>query len=251
MANEDKATRYHRLQRRASVLGTLAGAALLAALVVSGGAVWLRDVLRAAAGDSFAALVASYTVTLVLLADLVQLPFAYYQGVTLERRYGLSTQTTARWWLDRAKGLALGQLFAVTAALSLWGLLRSMPDLWWLTGAALFSVVMLGLAQVAPILLMPLFYRFRPVQREALVERLVALAGRADARVIGVYEWMLSDRTRKANAALAGNGRTRRILLSDTLLAEQSDDEIEVILAHELAHHVHHDIWTGLALEAA
>jgi STE24 endopeptidase len=251
MANEDKATRYHRLQRRASVLGTLAGAALLAALVVSGGAVWLRDVLRAAAGDSFAALVASYTVTLVLLADLVQLPFAYYQGVTLERRYGLSTQTTARWWLDRAKGLALGQLFAVTAALSLWGLLRSMPDLWWLTGAALFSVVMLGLAQVAPILLMPLFYRFRPVQREALVERLVALAGRADARVIGVYEWMLSDRTRKANAALAGIGRTRRILLSDTLLAEHSDDEIEVILAHELAHHVHHDIWKGLALEAA
>jgi STE24 endopeptidase len=251
MANEDKATRYHRLQRRASVLGTLAGAALLAALVVSGGAVWLRDVLRAAAGDSFAALVASYTVTLVLLADLVQLPFAYYQGVTLERRYGLSTQTTARWWLDRAKGLALGQLFAVTAALSLWGLLRSMPDLWWLTGAALFSVVMLGLAQVAPILLMPLFYRFRPVQREALVERLVALAARADARVIGVYEWMLSDRTRKANAALAGIGRTRRILLSDTLLAEHSDDEIEVILAHELAHHVHHDIWKGLALEAA
>ena len=250
MANEDKATRYHRLQRRASVLGTLAGAALFALLVTTGGAVWLRDVLRGVAGDSFAGLVASYTVALVLLADLVQLPFAYYRGVTLERRYDLSTQRLARWWLDQVKGVALGLLFAVTAALALWGLLRAMPGLWWLTAAALFSVVMLALAQLAPVLLMPLFYRFRPVQRQELVERLMSLAARADARVIGVYEWMLSDRTRKANAALAGIGRTRRILLSDTLLADHSDEEIEVILAHELAHHVHHDIWKALALEA-
>ena len=65
-----------------------------------------------------------------------------------------------------------------------------------------------------------------------------------------MFEWQLSDRTRKANAALAGLGRTRRILLSDTLLADHSDDEIEVILAHELAHHVHRDIWSGLALES-
>ena len=77
------------------------------------------------------------------------------------------------------------------------------------------------------------------------------LAERAGARVLGVFEWQLGDRTRKANAALAGMGPTRRILLSDTLLAEHSDDEIEVVLAHELAHHVHHDIWKAIALEAA
>ena len=251
MANEDRAARYHRLQRRASVLGTLAGAVLLGGLAFTGGAVWLRDAVRPATGESFTALVAAYTFVVVLLADLVQLPFAYYQTVTLERRYGLSTQTTARWWKDRAKGLALAETFAMAGAVAVWGLLRWTPALWWLAGAALFAVVMLGLAQLAPVLLMPLFYRFRPVQREDLVERLLALAARADARVIGVYEWILSDRTRKANAALAGIGRTRRILLSDTLLAEHTDEEIEVILAHELAHHVHHDIWTALAVEAA
>jgi STE24 endopeptidase len=65
-----------------------------------------------------------------------------------------------------------------------------------------------------------------------------------------VFEWRMSEKTRKANAALTGIGRTRRILLSDTLLAEHSDDEIEVILAHELSHHVHHDIWKALAAEA-
>ncbi len=100
-------------------------------------------------------------------------------------------------------------------------------------------------------MLLPLFYDFKPLERPALADRLVALAERAGARVLGVFEWRLSDRTRKANAALTGIGRTRRILLSDTLLAEHSDDEIEVILAHELAHHVHRDIWTGIALEAA
>jgi STE24 endopeptidase len=97
---------------------------------------------------------------------------------------------------------------------------------------------------------MPLFYEVKPLDRAALVDRLVALADRAGARVLGVFEWRLSDRTKRANAALAGLGRTRRILLSDTLLAEHSDDEIEVILAHELAHHVYRDIWSGIALEA-
>ena len=82
-------------------------------------------------------------------------------------------------------------------------------------------------------------------------DRLTALASKAGTRIMGVYEWTLSDRTKKANAALTGMGNTRRILLSDTLLAEYSDDEIEVILAHELAHHVHKDIWTSVLFDMA
>jgi STE24 endopeptidase len=105
------------------------------------------------------------------------------------------------------------------------------------------------LARLAPVLLLPLFYRFTPLERPALTERLLALSKRAGVPVLGVYEWGLGAKTRRANAALVGSGATRRILLSDTLLAEYSDDEIEVILAHELAHHVHRDIPKGLALE--
>src|SRR5207247_1632752 len=80
--------------------------------------------------------------------------------------------------------------------------------------------------------------------------RLLGLAERAGARVLGAYEWGLADKTRKANAALAGIGSTRRILVSDTMLAEYSDDEIEVVMAHELAHHVHGDIWKGIVFES-
>jgi STE24 endopeptidase len=115
--------------------------------------------------------------------------------------------------------------------------------------AAAFAVVLVGLAQLSPLLLLPLFYDLKPLDREALTRRLVHLAERAGTTVAGVFEWRLSDRTRKANAAFTGLGRTRRILLSDTLLGEYSDDEMEVILAHELAHQVHRDIWSALALE--
>jgi STE24 endopeptidase len=140
-------------------------------------------------------------------------------------------------------------VFGLAAAAIVWSLIRWDPARWWIAAAVVFTVIMVGLVQLAPVLLLPLFYQFKPLDRVALVERLVALADRAGARVMGVFEWRLSDKTRKANAALAGIGQTRRIIISDTLLAEHSDDEIEVILAHELAHHVHRDIWKGIGLE--
>ena len=249
--NEDKASRYHRLRRRASLLGTVGGIALLVLLVVSGGSAMVRDLASSLAGDSFLATVAIYVVLVFAAAELIELPLAYYLGVTLERRYDLSTQTTRGWWLDHLKAAGIGLGFAVFAAVLVDLVIRWSPERWWLIAALGFSAVMIVLAQLAPVVLLPIFYDFKPLDRPALRDRLVALANRAGAQVLGVFEWRLGDRTRKANAALTGIGRTRRILLSDTLLAGHSDDEIEVILAHELAHHVHHDIWIGLALETA
>ena len=115
----------------------------------------------------------------------------------------------------------------------------------------MFALLIVGLANLAPVALLPLFYRMKPLDRESLRARLLALAERAGARVLDAYEWGLSGKTKKANAALTGLGATRRILVSDTMLAEYSDEEIEIVLAHELAHHVHGDIWKGLAFESA
>jgi STE24 endopeptidase len=247
--NEDKSARYHRLQRRASIASTLLGVALLIAFVMSGASAALRDYAASRAGDSFLLTLLLYVLLLALMNEAIMLPFAFYQGVTLERRYGLSTQTTARWWIDHLKAGLVALVFGLIAALIVCSLIRWQPDRWWILSAAVFTVIMVGLVQLAPVLLLPLFYEFKPLEREALVQRLVALAERAGARVMGVFEWRLSDKTKKANAALTGIGQTRRIIISDTLLSEHSDDEIEVILAHELAHHVHRDIWKGIALE--
>jgi STE24 endopeptidase len=251
VANEDKATRYHRLRRRASILSAVLGALFLLVLLVSGWSALLRDISASLAGDTFPGTLAVYVIALAVLHDLLQLPIAFYEGVTLERRYSLSTQSTPRWWKDHLKGWAIGTAFGLAAAAGIWSLIRWDPERWWVAAALLFSLVIVALAQLAPVLLLPLFYEVKPLDREALAARLSALATRAGTPVIGTFEWRLSDRTKKANAALAGLGPTRRILLSDTLLADYSDDEIEVILAHELAHHVHHDIWRAIVFETA
>jgi STE24 endopeptidase len=254
LANEDKATRYHRLKRRAELLSTAAAGLALLALLLTRGGLSLREsgaIVGALIGSGFeeAGTVVGVAIFLVVLLQLVELPFAYYQGFLLEHRYGLSNETTNQWARDQLKGLALALVFGLAGASVVYWAIRTSPDWWWAIAAAIFTLLMVGLVQLAPVLLLPLFYTFRPLDRPALVERLMNLSTRARTRIAGVYEWVLSAHTKKANAALAGLGRTRRILLSDTLLAAYSDDEIEVVLAHELSHHVHHDLWRGVALQ--
>ena len=251
MANEDKATLYHRLQRRAALAATLLGVVFLFLVSATGAASSLGASLDAALGSSRVLVPAAFAGVLLLAHELLGLPLAYYRGVTLERRYGLSSETRAHWWLTHLKSLVVGGMLMVIAATVLSALLALSPERWWLFASVLFAVALVAIAWAAPIWLLPIFYDFRPLDRPALTARLIDLARRAGTPVSGVFEWRLGDRTRKANAALAGMGDTRRILLSDTLLETHSDDEIEVILTHELAHQVHGDMWTSLALQVA
>ena len=109
------------------------------------------------------------------------------------------------------------------------------------------------LANLAPVLFFPIFYKFTPLGEEHadLVQRLLRLSEEAGAHVRGVYRFDMSRRTKAANAALTGLGSTRRILLGDTLLDEFPPEEIETVLAHELGHHVHRDIPLGILVESA
>ena len=250
MANEDKAAHYHRLQRRASFASTTAGVALLVCLVGTGAARALLGAIESAAGPSRLAVTALFVAALIAAHELLVLPITHYRGVTLERRYGLSSESRTHWWLTHAKAVLVGGALTMVAALAVSALLSWSPSWWWLVAAALFAALLVAMVWAAPVWLFPIFYDFAPLDRPALTARLVALAREAGASVNGVFEWRLGDRTRKANAALVGIGRTRRILLSDTLLETHTEDEIEVILAHELSHHVHGDLWVGIAVQA-
>lgn len=250
MANEDKSVRYHRLRRRAALIGSAWQVGLLLTLVASGGAVAMRETLSRLVGSSLVPLVVVYVLALVALSEAVQLPLAFYREVTLERRYGLSTEPVARWWAGRTKTTAVLLVGLVAAALLVLSLLRWSPGGWWLASALSFAALLAVLTQLLPVLLLPLFHVVRPLGSAALRERLLALARRAGAPAVGVFEWRVGTGTRKANAALVGLGPTRRILISDTLLADHSDEEVEAVLAHELAHHVHGDIWTALVVES-
>ena len=228
-------------------------AVLLGGLLTSGAAVALADVARFIArvhGDSSPLAVAVYVLILAALQELLTLPLAFHHGFVLERRYGLSSEPIGAWLRDHAKAIGLGLVLAIAGAEIVYVAMRLSGSWWWLISAAVFITAMSVVAKIAPVVLLPLFYRFTPLDRESLRARLVSLSQRAGVPALGVYEWVLGEKTRRANAALVGTGRTRRIIVSDTLLAEYSDDEIEVILAHEIGHHVHRDILTALMAEA-
>lgn len=253
--NEDKASRYHRLKRVTSVASVLWSSVFLAGLTCSGGSEALRNAARAMSDSVPSSLPATVTVCfyvcgLTLMSEVARLPLNFYSGYVLERRYGLSRQSVAGWLGDQFKGVLLVLVLGIVAAALLYFFIRRSPESWWLPAGALFALFVVGLAHLGPILLLPLFYRVTPLGRESLRDRLVRLAERAGTQVVGAYEWGLGENTRKANAALTGVSGTRRILVSDTMLTDYSEDEIEVVLAHELAHHVHGDIWKGLVLES-
>jgi STE24 endopeptidase len=253
--NEDRASRYHRLRRRAVVASTVAGAAWLLILLRSGGAVWLAHWAdsRGAHLAPLSGRLVSVCLFVIVVAfghEVASLPFSVYRSFELERRYGLSSTRLRTWIVDHLKAASLGLLLTMGAAIAISASMQVTGTWWWALSAALFALVGVLIAIVTPVMLMPLFYRFRPLDRDPLRDRLLTLSNRAGVAVLGAFEWGLGAKTTRANAALVGLGRTRRILVSDTLLQGYSDDEIEVILAHEIGHHVHRDIWSALAIES-
>ena len=254
--NEDKASRYHRLKRRASIIALMWSVALLVLLIATGGSAALRDFAEqvanrvASPGWHRALTICVYVVLLSAANELGGLPLAFYSGFLLERRYELSTEKLSSWLWDQAKAFAIGLVLAGSGVELIYWLISRSPDGWWLPAGFIFALLIIGLTNLAPVLLLPLFYSIKPLGRAALEARLLSIAHRAGARVIGAYEWVVADKTRRANAALAGIGATRRILVSDTMLARYSDEEIEVVLAHEMAHHVHGDIWKGIVFQS-
>jgi STE24 endopeptidase len=251
--NEDKATRYHRNQRTVVWITLALQIAGMAALLPGGAAIQIRDAVVRVSGAAPASLVtvAGFSVALFVLAEALSLPLTFYRTFVLDHRYGLSTAPLRVWVVDHLKGVIVSLVLALIAAEAVYVALAGWPRWWWAVASAMFSAAIVGLARVTPNVLLPIFYKFKPLDRDALRSRLELLSSRAGLPVLGVYEWGLGAKTSRANAALVGTGRSRRILLSDTLLADYTDDEIEVIIAHELGHHAHRDIRNGLMIDVA
>jgi STE24 endopeptidase len=230
--------RYQHQKLAASLISLFLGLVVLAVMAFFGGP-RLDVALRPWTGDSpWLRLVALGFVYAVGL-ELLQLPFSYWSGYVLEHRYGLSNQTLAAWAWRKAKGYLLGGVLGLFLLLGLYALLWYSGAWWWVWATAGWLLVTLVLGQLLPVVVLPLFYKVTRLDDSALLGRLQALAHGTGLNVEGIYRLHLSAETRKANAALAGLGRTRRVLLGDTLLEEFTPEEIEVVFAHEVGHHVH------------
>jgi STE24 endopeptidase len=245
-----EARTYSRIRRWLGIAEFLLGMALLAILLATGWTGWLRDVAYRGAFQSYAFAVFLYVLMLVSISKLLGFGMDYY-SFRLEHRYQLSNQKPRAWILDEIKEFAVTVVLAAGLIELLYFIIRHFPQSWWVLAWFGFLVVTVLLAQLAPVILFPIFYKFEPLQDEELKLRLVRLGERAGTRVRGVYKWHLSEKSKKANAALTGLGSTRRIILADTLLENYSADEIEAVLAHELGHHVHKHILKGIGIQAA
>ena len=191
-----------------------------------------------------------YVVLLLGISKVLGIGLDYY-GFRLERGYKLSNQRFGSWLWDDIKGFLVGLVLGSIVVELLYLTIRQWPQNWWLLAWALFMGLFILLAQLAPVVLFPIFYKFEPLDDEDLKRRLIMLGQRAGTHVRGVYRWKLSEKSKKANAALTGLGSTRRIILADTLLDNYTPDEIEAVLAHELGHHVHRHILKSIFVQAA
>lgn len=177
---------------------------------------------------------------------LAGLPLSFYGGFVLEHRYGLSTQSLGGWLADLGKGLAVAAVLGATLLLGFRWVLLHAGAYWGLAAAAGVFVVTVVLVRIAPVVLLPIFYKFKPVADPALTAEIRGVCEQAGLALEGVYQFDMSRSTKKANAAFTGLGKTKRVILGDTLLEAFPREEIRAVVAHEVGHFRHGHLVKGL-----
>lgn len=240
--------RYNRIRRWLGITDAAIGFLLLVVLLVTGWTGTLRDWSYHLGSQRYFLSVFLYVLMFSVITKVLGAPLDYF-GFRLEHRFNLSNQKMRSWLWDELKGWLVGLVMGTVFVEVIYAIIRIAPQRWWMIAWAVFVGMFLLIMQLAPVVLFPLFYKFEPLNNDSLRDRLTRLGERAGTRVRGVYEWKLSEKSKKANAALMGIGRTRRIILADTLLQNYSEDEIEAVLAHELGHHARRHIAKGILMQ--
>jgi len=229
--------------------GRVAGTGLVLVLGLTPAGAGLVTAVGGVFGGSRTAEVLAGTAALVLLGQLVGLPFAA-RVRTVRVRYGLVTQGWGGWLLDVLRGLALTLVLALPLAYGLYALTDRSPQYWWLPAAGLAALLAVALSFLFPLLVEPVFNRFTPMPDGPLRGALLGLAERDAIRVREVLVADASRRTTALNAYVSGFGATRRIVAYDTLLSTAEPREVELVVAHELGHVKHRDVLSGTVLGA-
>ena len=252
LERQERAKAYARISRRLMLASWVWSAIYAILWLVMGWAEGLKTLLTGFTGNQWL-LLAAFAGVFAGISAIIEMPLSFYSGFVLPHRYEMSNQSVEDWIVDQVKGVLVGAPIGLVVLELIYLFLRSFPDTWWLWAAGFLLVFSVILGGLAPLLILPIFNKFVPLESEYadLAERLIRLAARANTRVKGVYKFDMSRRTKAANAALTGIGGSRRIILGDTLLEEFETDEIEAVLAHELGHHVNKDIPMGILINAA
>jgi STE24 endopeptidase len=173
---------------------------------------------------------------LALMSTVLGLPFALFRTFGIERVFGFNTITPRLWATDLLKELVLSAVILGLLLSALLALMSLTPRFWWLLIWIVFALFQLMMIWLYPVVIAPLFNKFEPVKDEALREAIVALMDRVGLKTEGVYQIDAGKRSRHTNAYFTGLGKSKRIVLFDTLISSHSTDEIVAVLAHEVGH---------------
>ena len=164
-------------------------------------------------------------------------PFNFYQSHILEHRFSLTNQRLLDWFKDQLKAGALSYVIILILVSAFYFILKHSPAGWWLEVSIFWIFFSIVLAKLMPIVIIPIFFKYKKLSDENLRERIMELAAKMKIKILDCFEIDFSKKTLKGNAAFVGLGNTRRVILADTLKDKYSYNEIEVILAHEFAHY--------------
>ena len=227
---------YHRALRLAYIISFLTQGIFLSWLVFDGPASRLyRWSMEAPGGNNWGRALL-FSLGLWLFLTLLNLPFSFFRSYYWQQRWGFSTQSLGSWWLDYAKSAGIDVFLFTAGVLLFFWLLGRFPQGWWLLGAGLFSLWLVVQTIIWPVAVSPLFNKFTPAREPWVVEMAQELAAKAELPVDQVLVMDASRRTTQANAYFTGLGRTKRIVLYDTLLQNYEPDEVKAVVAHEMAH---------------
>ncbi|HLJ66432.1 MAG TPA: M48 family metallopeptidase [Chloroflexota bacterium] len=243
-----RALRYSRTRQWLALADMLLGLLAMLVALMSGLSAGLRDRVDRVVPRRFAGIM-PFAASGIALSSLLSLPMSFYEGYIVEHRYGLSNQTFRAWIVDWMKGLGVGVALGAPLLQGAHWVMRRYPRHWWAVLSGLVVPFSVLLANLGPVLLMPLFNKFEPLKDRDLEKRIRDLAADQGVTVSSVMQMDMSKQTKKANAFFTGVGNTKRIVLGDTMLNEFTPDEVEVVLAHELGHQVHRDLWKLISFQ--
>jgi STE24 endopeptidase len=232
----DKAKQYSSIKYSLAIIDTVYLLALLFIFLGLGLSKGLAGIIWAKTANTYLA-APVYFLVCYLVYYLFSFPLNIYQSFILEHKFGLSNQKIGSWFLDQAKGLMVSFVIGIICLEAFYYIIRNCPQNWWLVISLFWIFFSLIMAKLAPVIILPLFFKYKKLSDEGLRERITNLAREMGVKILDVFEIDFSKKTLKANAAFLGWGSTRRVILADTLKDKYSYDEIEIILAHEFAHY--------------
>lgn len=233
---KSEAKKYNNIKLAVGIAEAVVSFILLVLFVWLGYSARLESFIRIFVGNDY--LVLGMLVLIVgIISAILFSPLSYYTGYYLEHKYNLSNQTFGKWIWEGAKGAFVGIILGIPVLAAFYFVIRKFGIMWWLPFGGILFIFSVVLAQIVPVLILPLFYKVTPLENDSLKEKIVLLFSNANLKVSNVFKFNMSKNTKKANAAFTGLGKTKRILLGDTLLDNYSEDEIETVIAHELGHY--------------